>query len=126
MSDFATLLKQYRAVSGLSQSKLSLKADLDHSYISRLESDARRPTRNAVNSISKALNLSQEHHEALIHAAGFVDPNDAQALADLDVRDLATLFIDQTIPESYRDMVRSNVRGLIESAKLIRREWRAA
>lgn len=71
-SEFGPLLKDFReGVTGLSQAKLAEKAGFDHSYVSRLESGARMPTRDAVERLAKAINMGQSDTNQLLHAAGF-------------------------------------------------------
>ena len=45
---FAQLLKQYRETTRISRSRLAESSGFDHSYVSRLESGHRMPTRDAV------------------------------------------------------------------------------
>jgi transcriptional regulator with XRE-family HTH domain len=56
---FGKTLKHYREGRRVSQSKLAERAGLDHSYVSRLESGARTPTRDAVEQLSRALELNR-------------------------------------------------------------------
>jgi transcriptional regulator with XRE-family HTH domain len=72
MSEFGPLLKKFRESKGVSQSKLAERASLCHSYISRLESGARMPTREAVDRLAAALRLEPEERDRLHHAAGFL------------------------------------------------------
>ena len=58
-ADFGGLLKAMREARRISQSKLAERADFDHSYVSRLESGARMPTRDAVERLASALTLAQ-------------------------------------------------------------------
>ena len=48
MVTFAPLLREYRDRRRLSQSRLAEAAGFDHSYVSRLESGTRMPTRDAL------------------------------------------------------------------------------
>ena len=56
-SQFGALLKGFRERRGVSQSKLAERANFDHSYVSRLESGSRMPTRDAVDRLGMALGL---------------------------------------------------------------------
>ncbi len=69
---FAELLKAHRESSYTTQSKLAELAEFDHSYVSRLETGARNPTRDAVGRLAKALNLSPRESDELRMAAGFL------------------------------------------------------
>ncbi|MFM8595041.1 MAG: helix-turn-helix domain-containing protein [Chloroflexota bacterium] len=57
--EFGMQLKSLREARRVSQSKLAERAEFDHSYVSRLESGARMPTRDAVERLSSALLLAQ-------------------------------------------------------------------
>ncbi len=70
--NFATALRQSRENSGLSQSRLAARAGYDHSYVSRLESDTRAPTRDAVLSLGNAMGLAEVERDYLLAAAGFL------------------------------------------------------
>lgn len=72
MNDFGNLLKTYRERAKLSQSKLAEIADFDHSYLSRLESGKRNPTRAAVERLAKELELEGEDYVRFLALAGFV------------------------------------------------------
>ena len=69
---FAATLKQIRLAHHTSQSKLAEAADFDHSYLSRLESGQRMPTRDAVARIVTALALDATTADELYAAAGFM------------------------------------------------------
>lgn len=69
--NFGTELKALREKARISQSKLAKLCEFDHSYISRLESGARYPTRYAVERISTALELTERDSSALLASAGF-------------------------------------------------------
>ena len=62
-ADFGGLLKAMREARRISQSKLAERADFDHSYVSRLESGARMPTRDAVERLASALTLAQSEED---------------------------------------------------------------
>ena len=70
-AEFGPLLKGFRERRNVSQSKLAERAQLDHSYVSRLESGVRTPTRDAVDRLAAALMVGPEDRDALLRAAGF-------------------------------------------------------
>lgn len=82
---FGAILKQLREPRRISQSKLALAAGFDHSYVSRLESGARKPAREAVDQLADALNATPAERDQLLTSAGFAVPVDATALALMDV-----------------------------------------
>src|SRR5215211_5731792 len=69
-ADFGGLLKAMREARRISQSKLAERADFDHSYVSRLESGARMPTRDAVERLASALTLAQSEEDGLLGRRG--------------------------------------------------------
>jgi transcriptional regulator with XRE-family HTH domain len=71
MQTFGMLLRFYRAGQGLSQSELARKAGLTYSAISRLEAGNRRPKRETVESLAKALELGPEEAKELFEKAGY-------------------------------------------------------
>lgn len=119
MTTFPTLLKSYRERAGLSQSKLAEASGFDHSYISRLESDARNPSRDAVATLSEKLHLSDDERDALMRSAGYLLPESpieraAQTIPEL--RDLAEMLIDERVSRSYRGSVRMLMSACVQQA----------
>ncbi|HQY30797.1 MAG TPA: helix-turn-helix transcriptional regulator [Thermomicrobiales bacterium] len=78
-TDFGNLLKRLRETNGVSQSKLAERASFDHSYVSRLESGARMPTREAVDRLGTAMSLDPAELDSLLASAGFL-PKDVSSL----------------------------------------------
>ncbi|MCO5175563.1 MAG: helix-turn-helix domain-containing protein [Thermomicrobiales bacterium] len=71
-SGFAGLLRDMRDRRRLSQSRLAEAAGFDHSYVSRLESGNRMPTRDAVLKLGDAMALEESERDALLASAGFM------------------------------------------------------
>ena len=69
---FALTLREMRDRVRLSQSRLAERAGFDHSYVSRLESGSRMPTREAVTKLAEAMHLSDGDRDALLASAGFM------------------------------------------------------
>lgn len=82
---FGSTLKQLREPRRISQSKLAERAGFDHSYVSRLESGARKPAREAVEQLADALEATLAERDQLLTSAGFAGTVDATALALMDV-----------------------------------------
>lgn len=55
---FGKALKEYRKASGLSQERLSERADLDRSFVSLLERGLRSPSFDTMLALSEGLNIS--------------------------------------------------------------------
>lgn len=79
---FGDLLQAERKHQRISQSKLADLAGFDHSFVSRLESGTRVPSRDAVMRLVAALRLPLEGNsaQALIRSAGFVTEDDGNAI----------------------------------------------
>ena len=115
---FGAALKGYREAGRISQSKLAERAGFDHSYVSRLESGARMPTREAVLQIAAALNLEPVHQDALLAAAGFLPREVSSLLAEEpEITLVLDLLQDQAVPEAFRQNLRQQLRLLAEQAR---------
>jgi transcriptional regulator with XRE-family HTH domain len=115
MADFGYVLRKHREARGLSQSKLAEAADFDHSYVSRLESGARMPTREAIDRLAEALGVTEIGHDQLLTSAGFLPSDSAillmhPQLAQLD-RALAACP-DQQVKDDALAAVRTIIKAL--------------
>ena len=118
IAEFGIRLKGLREARRVSQSKLAERADFDHSYVSRLESGARMPTREAVERLSRALGLSQGEQDALLAAAGFLPRDVASLLSDEPaIGEVLDLLQNDAVPLEYRDNMRQVLRLLAEQAR---------
>ncbi len=117
--EFGVQLKAQREARRVSQSKLAERADFDHSYVSRLESGARMPTRDAVERLAGALLLSQPEEDGLLAAAGFLPRDITSLLSDEPaLGEVLDLLQDDAVPAEYRDNMRQVLRLLAEQARL--------
>jgi transcriptional regulator with XRE-family HTH domain len=118
-AEFGVLLKRLREVRRVSQSKLAERADFDHSYVSRLESGARMPTREAVERLAQALELTLPEQDALVASAGFLPRDVASLLTDEPaIGEVLDLLQDDAVPAEYRDNMRQVLRLLAQQARL--------
>ncbi len=115
---FGTALKQFREERRVSQSKLAERAGFDHSYVSRLESGARTPTRDAVTQLAGALQLDGSGQDALLAAAGFL-PKEVSSLlsTEPEISDLLHLLHNEAVPVEVREILRAQLRLLAEQAR---------
>jgi len=117
--EFGVQLKALREARRVSQSKLAERADFDHSYVSRLESGARMPTRDAVVRLAAALMLSQVEEDSLLASAGFLPRDVASLLCDEPALGEVLDFLqDDALPVEYRENMRQVLRLLAEQARL--------
>jgi transcriptional regulator with XRE-family HTH domain len=116
---FGKLLKQCREMSRVSQSRLAELAGFDHSYVSRLESGNRMPTREAVVKLAEALKLAPREKDALLAAAGFMPQRVESLLANEPVlTDVLHLLQSSEIPEQVRADVRGILTLVVRQARL--------
>jgi transcriptional regulator with XRE-family HTH domain len=117
---FGLALKSLRQTRRVSQSKLAERAGFDHSYVSRLESGARTPTRDAVQQLARALELERVQQDELLAAAGFL-PREVSSLlsSEPEITEVLGLLRNDQVPEAYRDSMRQVLRLLAEQARLV-------
>lgn len=116
---FSQLLKQYREAVRMSQSRLAEVAGFDHSYVSRLESGNRTPTREAVIKLAEALAVSAEQRDNLLATAGYMPDRVESLLADEPVlTEVLRLLQSREVPEAVRHDVRQMLQLLVKQARL--------
>lgn len=115
---FANTLRAFRESAGLSQSKLAAAAGYDHSYVSRLESSSRMPTRDAVLGLSGAMGLTDLQQDRLLAAAGFM-PVDISSLiaAEPIVGEVLGLLQDGEVPRDVREDLRNSIAMAVRQAQ---------
>ena len=119
MIEFGVLLKAQREARRVSQSKLAERADFDHSYVSRLESGSRMPTREAVERLARAMALSQAEEDSLLAGAGFLPRDVSNLLSDEPViGEVLELLQNDDVPAEYRENIRQVLRLLAEQARM--------
>ncbi len=115
---FAVALRQSREQKRLSQSRLAAAAGFDHSYVSRLESGSRTPTRDAVLKLSAALALDEIQTDALLASAGFMPARIENLLAaEPVVGEVLGILQNGGVPEDVREDLRAAISLLIRQAQ---------
>jgi transcriptional regulator with XRE-family HTH domain len=71
MSDFGPVLADYRKTYGVSQYRLAERMDCCHSYISRVETGQREPSREFIERLVEVLGLTLHEGNVFRLAAGF-------------------------------------------------------
>lgn len=117
---FASHLRELRDRTRLSQSRLAERAGFDHSYVSRLESGTRLPTRDAVVKLAAAMNLDQHDSDGLLAAAGFM-PGKVESLiaGEPVVGELLGFLQDRQVSAEVRDDVRNMIALLVRQARRV-------
>lgn len=115
---FAPLLREFRDRRRLSQSRLAEAAGFDHSYVSRLESGTRMPTRDAVTKLAEAMGLDEGERDALLASAGFMPGRIENLFASEPVlSEVLGLLQDRAVPAEVRDDVRHMISLLVRQAQ---------
>ena len=116
--EFGALLKTSREKRSVSQSKLAERAGFDHSYVSRLESGARMPTREAVDRLGEALMLDRPQLDSLLASAGFL-PKDVSSLLTSEpvIGEVLDILQNEAVPSEYRENMRQVLHLLAGQAR---------
>jgi transcriptional regulator with XRE-family HTH domain len=69
---FGQYLARYRNRIRLSQAGLARLAEVDHSYVSRLESGHRSPSRDSIAAFIPHLEVNEQERATLYEAAGYI------------------------------------------------------
>lgn len=118
--EFGGALRGFREGRKVSQSKLAQRAGFDHSYVSRLESGARTPTREAVDQLASAMELTGVQHDELLVSAGFLPREVSSLLAgEPEITEVLNLLQNSDVPEEYRLSMRQVLRVLADQARLV-------
>jgi len=120
---FAFLLKDLREKQNISQSRLAERAEFDHSYLSRLESGARTPTRDAIKRIAEALGFVEgdAEYDHLLIRSNFMPYRITSLFAGFPVLADALLVLeDGAIPSEIRDALDQSIRLSTMMAKFYR------
>lgn len=110
---FGTALKDVLTTHRLSQSRAAVMAEYDHSYVSRLVSGARMPTREFIDCLANNCNFSEDEWNRLLLAAGFTPTWGGAALIDPELRDAAAALNDPAIPQRDRDSLRLQISAMV-------------
>lgn len=119
-SRFAATLKAMREQARVSQSKLAERAGFDHSYVSRLESGTRTPTREAVGQLALALGAHPSGQDELLAAAGFL-PREVTSLLsqEPELSRVLDVLRNERVPEEVRQLIREHLRLLAEQGRIL-------
>lgn len=116
---FAATLKAMREQARVSQSKLAERAGFDHSYVSRLESGTRTPTREAVGQLALALGAHPSGQDELLAAAGFL-PREVTSLLseEPELSQVLDVLRNERVPDEVRSLIRQHLRLLAEQGRM--------
>jgi hypothetical protein len=88
--------------------------------VSRLESGARMPTREAVDRLGKAMNLESQELDSLLASAGFL-PRDVSSLLSNEpaLGEVLEMLQDETVPSEFRENMRNMLRIMVQQARVV-------
>jgi transcriptional regulator with XRE-family HTH domain len=109
--EVGSVIAEFRLSRNMSQVNLAVNADFDHSYISRLESGSRNPTRDALERISRALRLNHSEEAVLMNAGGFIATHRSQEHREWS--ELFSLVHDPGIRPDIRTAAQMFLGGLL-------------
>lgn len=113
------VLVQLREERGLSQKQVADLAEISNSTLSRLESGERGVSREVLDRICGVLELNRREELNLLSAAGFLNQDAAEILADDEVVQIAQLLHAPAISPDDAMLLRQYVRLAIAHAKAL-------
>ena len=113
------LLIRLRNERGLAQKQVARLADIDGSTLSRLESGDRGVSREVLDRICDVLELDRHEQLEVLTAAGFMNQDAAQLLADDDVARLARLLHAPGVEPGDALLLRQYIRLALAHAKAL-------
>lgn len=115
-SPFARALAHYREREGLSQNALGHLADVNPSYVHRLEAGERStPTRQIVTALAQALDLTLPERDHLFAAAGYLaSPHRLDMLHDPTIEAVLGVLCDKRLPAEEREEFRAVIESIAE------------
>ncbi len=112
MTSFGKLLRDFRIRAKLSQRILAQQAEIDTSYISRLEKGEREVTsRSLALKIAEILNLSLEETDYWLISAGYISPRMQQLASNGISRLMDSLNIDAAEPVLGKQLANAGKEG---------------
>jgi transcriptional regulator with XRE-family HTH domain len=113
------LLTRLRNDRGLPQKQVARQAEIDNSTLSRLESGDRGVSREVLDRICEVLDLDRHERLDVLTAAGFLNQDAAQLLADDDVAQLARLLHAPAVEPEDEKLLRQYIRLALAHAKAL-------
>ena len=113
------LLTRLRNDRGLAQKRVANLAEIDNSTLSRLESGDRGVSREVLDRICDVLELDRHERLDVLTAAGFLNQDAAQLLADDDVAQLARLLHAPTVDPDDARLLRRYIQLALAHAKAL-------
>ena len=117
--ELGRLLTRLRDERGLTQKQVADQAEISNSTLSRLESGDRGVSREVLDRIGAVLELDRHEELDLLTAAGFLNQDAAQILADDEIAQIARLLHAPTVSPEDAKLLRQYVRLALAHAKAL-------
>src|SRR4051794_10115117 len=117
--ELGRLLVRLRDERELSQKQVAQLAEISNSTLSRLESGDRGVSREVLDRICAVLELDRHEELELLTAAGFLNQDAAQILADDEVAQIARLLHAPSVLPDDAKLLRQYVRLALAHAKAL-------
>jgi transcriptional regulator with XRE-family HTH domain len=117
--ELARALTRLRNERGLTQKQVARLAEIDNSTLSRLESGERGVSREVLDRICTVLELDRHEELNLLTAAGFLNQDAAQILADDEVAQIARLLHAPGVSTEDAMLLRQYIRLALAHAKAL-------
>ena len=104
---------------GLAQKQVARRAEIDGSTLSRLESGERGVSRDVLDRICRVLQLDRHEQLEVLVAAGFLNEDAADLLADDDVARIARLLHIPALEAEDEQMIRRYLQLALAHAKAL-------
>ena len=112
-------LVRLREERGLTQKQVADLAEISNSTLSRLESGDRGVSREVLDRICGVLELDRQEELGLLTAAGFLNQDAAQILADDEVAQIARLLHAPTVSAHDAVLIRQYIRLALAHARAL-------
>ena len=117
--ELGRLLTRLRSERGLAQKQAAHLAEIDGSTLSRLESGERGVSREVLERINAVLQLNRRERLDVLVAAGFLNEDAAQLLADDDIARIARLLHSPALDPDDEQMIRRYLELALAHAKAL-------
>jgi transcriptional regulator with XRE-family HTH domain len=117
--ELGRLLTRLRSERGLAQKQVAQLAEINNSTLSRLESGDRGVSRDVLDRICDVLELDRHERLDVLTAAGFLNQDAAQILADDDVARLARVLHAPAVEPDDALLLRQYIRLALAHAKAL-------
>jgi transcriptional regulator with XRE-family HTH domain len=118
-TDLGRALTRLRSERGLAQKQVAHLAEIDGSTLSRLESGERGVSREVLDRICRVLQLDRQEQIEVLVAAGFLNEDAADLLADDDVARIARLLHAPALEPDDEQMIRRYLQLALAHAKAL-------